>query len=120
VTASDQTATSFDLSMLRSRIQEIHATRDSTVDAGNSSSNITIALFGHDRNPFIESLRAQDSRLLPSGGGGGFSIGWPHTALESSALSDAEFTRQAEQFAKLIPDLSFMLSDGLCLPPEQR
>jgi hypothetical protein len=120
VTTSDQTATSFDLSILRSRIQEIQAARDSTADAVNSSSNIAIALFGHDRNPWIEPLRAQDSLLVPSGGGGGFSIGWPYTGPDSSAMSDAEFTRQAEQFAKLIPDLSYMLSDGLSLPPDQR
>jgi hypothetical protein len=115
VAASDEPP-SFDLSVLKSRIHEIQSTHDNTLEAANNSNNI--AVFGHDRNPYIATLQAQDSRLVRSGGG--LWIGWPRTELESSLLSDAEISRQAAEFAKLIPDLSFMLSNRLCLPPDQR
>jgi hypothetical protein len=110
VSQSDET-TSFDLSGLKSRLNELRSAHTS-----KEAESSNIAIFGHDRNPYIANLKAHDSRLVKTGG---FSIGWLQAELESySKDSEADISREVESFAKLIPDLSHMLADHLCLPDQ--
>lgn len=112
IETTDESGAKMGLSQLWSRVQDIHSKR-----GGVESVAAAVKVYGHDRNPFISPLKASDCRLSTD-----FSIGWSDGKDTSTAISpsgtksDRPISKEVEEFASLIPDLSFMLSDKLCLP----